>query len=314
MSQANPTALEGQMSDNSLVRPWHISLARKLDRGADPEGRLGALAHIDNHARSRAAAEVRSGDPISLSRPVWIRGSGEATEWSGSDLTFETEMIGDVGLHLDELTVSCHGLRNTHIDGVNHISYQGHFYGGGPAGSDRNANDPSIMDWALSPIVTRGIFVDVPALRGTSWVEDDQPISGDEIEAAIQLGQTQFVPGDALLLYGGRDRFEAAGNEVLPAGKAAQRPGVGRSGGEWIADNKASVVCWDFLDALHPDETRMSVHMLNWAIGLPLVDNCDLTRVRDYVNASARNAGLLTIAPLATPGASGSLVNPVLIF
>jgi hypothetical protein len=57
----------------------------------------------------------------------------------------------------------------------------------------------------------------------------------------------------------------------------------------------------------------MSVHMLIWAIGLALVDNCDLGTAARLMSETRRSSGLLCVSPLAIRGATGSLVNPILI-
>ena len=79
-----------------------------------------------------------------------------------------------------------------------------------------------------------------------------------------------------------------------------------------IAEHGVSIVCWDFLDAFHPDEPLAPVHMLNWAIGLVLVDNCDFGRLRAAGGAPG-STGALVVAPLPIEGATGNNVNPLLL-
>jgi hypothetical protein len=117
-----------------------------------------------------------------------------------------------------------------------------------------------------------------------------------------------FEPGDALLVDMGRDRFEAAGNETTPD----HRPGVGEDGARWIEAHRVSVVCWDFLDAFGAGEPRAPVHLLNWAIGLVLVDNCDFSRLRHALEPG-QVTGALVLAPLPVPAATGCNVSPVVL-
>ena len=42
------------------------------------------------------------------------------------------------------------------------------------------------------------------------------PVGGDDIDAALSAAKTTFEPGDALLLYMGRNRWEAAGGHFNP--------------------------------------------------------------------------------------------------
>ena len=111
------------------------------------------------------------------------------------------------------------------------------------------------------------------------------------------------------LLDMGRDRYEAAGHlyEESPV-----HPGVGADGARWIVDHGVSVVCWDFLDAVHPEEPLAPVHLLTWAIGLVLVDNCDHSRLRRALGGE-RSTCALVVAPLPIVGGTGNNVNPLAI-
>jgi kynurenine formamidase len=188
---------------------------------------------------------------------------------------------------------------------------EGTWYSGWEPGDD---SGPSIMDWAHSGIFTRGVHVNISSVRGTEWVDASAPVKAEDIEAALASGGIRFMPGDALLLDMGRDRFEATGVQMPPAAATELRPGLGVSGVEWIADNDVSVLCWDFLDAVHPEEPRPFAHYLIWATGLAVVDNCDYSSLRSIAHGSASaSIGALVMAPLPIPGGSGCNINPLFI-
>ena len=52
--------------------------------------------------------------------------------------------------------------------------------------------------------------------------------------------------------------------------------------------------------------------MLNWAIGLVLVDNCDHSRLRAGL-APGQATGALVVSPLPIDGATGNNVNPLVL-
>ncbi len=265
-----------------------------------PADRLGTANLVDDVARRRGAAAVRTGKCLSLARPLIDVAMG------GDVHAFALEVFvnnGPTGFAMDRVELRCHGLENTHLDALNHISFDGQFYGG------RLMGDPelsSMADLAMHGLVTRGVVADVPASRGEHWVSSDDPVTGDDIERA--LGPSTFEAGDALLLYMGRDRFEAAGSPS----NGSRRPGVGRSGAEWIADNGVSIVCWDFLDATHENEPPLCVHRLIRAIGLLLVDNCDLAGAV-AAREEGQQTGALVVAPIAIPGGTGCNVTPLFV-
>jgi kynurenine formamidase len=193
---------------------------------------------------------------------------------------------------------------------LNHLSLDRTWHGGCPVDA---LDPPSVVDLAAHGLVTRGVVVDIPTVRGTDWVDPQQPVTGEDIDRALAASGTSFTSGDSLLLYMGRDRFEAAGNLLTGLRDAAIVPGVGRSAAEWIVDNRVSILCWDFLDSNHPDQPFAAVHLLLWAIGLVLVDNCDLSAAAAWSRREQRATGALVVAPLAIPGATGSLVHPFLL-
>ena len=277
---------------------WVRSLTDEARFG--PDDRLGTANHIDAAARRRAAAAVQAGHALSLARPLVDVDSGRDRHAFALEV-FVNE--GDIGFAMDRVELMCHGLVNTHLDALNHISLDGRFYAG------RRAGDPelsSMADLAHHGLLTRGVLADIPRSRGQDWVAVDEPVTGDDIERA--LGGTVFEPGDALLLYMGRDRYEAAGQGAGPV-----RPGVGRSGAEWIVEHDVSLVCWDFLDAGDEREPHLCVHRLICAVGLLLVDNCELSGAAAAAHDAGRMTGALAVAPIAIPGGTGCNVTPILV-
>ena len=59
-------------------------------------------------------------------------------------------------------------------------------------------------------ITTRGVLLDVPKYRGEPFVTIEKPVHGEELEAVAKAQGVAMEPGDALVLYGGREKFSAA--------------------------------------------------------------------------------------------------------
>jgi len=271
--------------------------------------RLGTAHLIDAAAKRRAAASVQSGRTLSLARPLTPHASARGDGRPG----FAVEpyyVDGPIGLGGDHLELDCHGIGNTHLDGLNHIALDRTWYSGWAVDDPEG---PCVADLTGVGLVTRGVLVDVPRLRGTPWVDAEHPVGGDEIDRALAATGTRFEPGDALILHMGRDRWEAAGNRYSDLRGPVRVPGAGRSAGEWIADHDVSILCWDFLDSNHPSEPLAPIHLLIWGIGLLLVDNCALSAVAEALDAAGRATGALVVAALAVPGGTGCTVNPLLL-
>ena len=56
-----------------------------------------------------------------------------------------------------------------------------------------------------------------------------------------------------------------------------------------------------------------SAHVLTWAIGLLLLDNCDFAALRRGHARGARVAGALVVSLLAVEGANGVNLNPLVL-
>ncbi len=282
---------------------WLRELAARQRFGS--QDRLGTVNLIDGKARQRAMAAASGAATAGLARTL-APGDGQRRDGKPA---FELEVFytdGPIGMGSDHLELDCHGLLNTHVDGLNHLAIDGCWYGGWPV-TDPAA--PSIDDFAGSGLLVRAVHADIPAARGAQWVDAMRPVTGDDIERALAHAGLRLQPGDALLLDMGRDAFEAAGHEY----EGSPRPGLGLDGARWIAEHDVSVLCWDFLDANHPDEPLITGHGLNWAIGLLLIDNCSFSAFRAAADATGRREGALVVGVLPMPGATGCNVNPVVV-
>jgi kynurenine formamidase len=284
-----------------------------------PGDRLGTANHIDAAARLRAAAAIVTGDCVPLARPI-VEGAGDE---AGASISVDCSLVqlpdfngrpwGSGGMPLDaagDVThVSAHGRTNTHLDALNHMGRGGRWYSGFAV------DDPdghSLVPLADHGLFTRGVLVDVPAVRGTDWVDSEQPVTGEDLDAALAATGTVFEPGDALLLYMGRDRYEAAGREMQIGGRQPT-PGAGAGVARWIVEHRASMLCWDFLDAMWPEQPDFPVHLLIWAIGLLLVDNAHLGGAAEQVRRTGRATGAFVVTPPAIPRATGALVQPLFL-
>jgi len=294
---------------------WLDTVAAEARFGADDK--IGTANYIDSAARQRAAESIKTGACLSLARPLVL-------ESDDPDATLKTQVTvepcetfghrppfvgGPVMFGADVVQVYAHGQQQTHLDAINHIGRNNQWYNGFAVD---DPNGPDLAGIVNHKLFTRAVVCDIPAVRGTKWVDPTQPVMGNDIDAALKAGGVSFERGDALILYMGRDRYEAAGNVMdLYAGCAT--PGAGSDAARWLVEHEASLVCWDFLDGVSDGEPVFQVHMLIWAIGLLLVDNCDLGPVAAAVHESGQITGGLVVAPPALPRATGSLVSPLFI-
>ena len=284
---------------------WLASLHARDRFGA--RDRAGTANLIDAAARARGIAALTTGVPVSLARAL---PPDPATTGDSVGFAMEVrveDLAPPVVMASDHVEIDCHGLHGTHVDALNHMGRDRTWYGGW---SVDDPDGPSVADLADAGMVTRAVFADIPVVRGTQWVDPDEPVTGADIDAALGAAGVTFAPGDALLLCMGRDLWEAEGNRYAMSGRS---PGAGVGAAEWVADHGVSILGWDFLDAGHPDQPPGAVHGLIWALGLVLVDNCDFGAARAAFAAAGTTTGLLVVAPLRIPGGTGCTVNPLVL-
>jgi kynurenine formamidase len=286
---------------------WIRALAAKRPFGEDD--RRGTANLIDAAARARAAACIKTGESVSLARPLLQEDFSTAERPTVLHETWYRTSPDGTGWGLDHLVLNPHGMQNTHLDALNHVAVDGTFYGGRPV---RDPEQGSVEAIAPAGLVTRAVYVDVPRLRGTEWA--DRPVDGADIDAALAAAKLSLEPGDALCLDMGRDRFEAATGHPLGGPETEQDAGGGLSpdGARWVAEHGVSILAWDMLDSRQAKAEHASAHILTWAIGLLLLDNCDFAALRN-AGGGTRVAGALVISPLAVEGANGANLNPLVV-
>ncbi|MFD7206589.1 cyclase family protein [Streptomyces sp. NPDC059893] len=331
---------ESQTADDlgpDPLAPWlrEIADAHEAARHVDTVQCRGSVALIDEAARLRGVAQVKLGRALSLEREIETRpgrladgreiAEAEKRDWQrlGIDELPEGHGSVELAVHVgiygrhahggETIKYDVHGVHNTHLDGLSHIGADNGWHGPIPAAASRTDED-TMVNWAQHGIATRGVLLDIAAARGVDWITAEEPVTAAELDTALAKTGVTLAPGDALIIYQGRDRYEAAGH-VYPSGAAAvRRPGIGEDGAKWIAAQQPGLVLWDFHDARDNPGGALEVHSLIYAIGLCLVDNCLLGPAAATLKAAGTSTGLLVAAPTAIHRSTGVLVNPLLLY
>ena len=68
----------------------------------------------------------------------------------------------------------------------------------------------SIEHWKEG-IITRGVLLDVPKHRGGAYVTQETPVHGWELEDIAKEEGVDLEPGDALVVYSGREKWNEDG-------------------------------------------------------------------------------------------------------
>lgn len=281
---------------------------------------LGALNYITPEKRARAAGLVREGKTVSLSLPL-------ATIPSPDNPTPVTHCMLETGdvvsaafplpYSADYFAIAPHGLANTHLDALCHVFYQGKMYNGYPV-ADVNVHGAKngAIDAIREGIVARGVVLDIPRVRGKRWLEPKEAIVPEDLAAAEKAQGVQVEEGDVLFVRTGRHaRIRSVGPwNSIQEGLAGLHP----SCLPWLHERRIAAMGSDGASDIFPsgyDDLVAPIHLVTIvAMGVHLIDNCDLEAVTEACAARSRWAFLLMIAPLVLNRGTASPVNPLAVF
>jgi kynurenine formamidase len=292
------------------VEGFHRSLSNWGRFGARDQ--LGTLNFVTAERRVSAARLVRSGRCVSLARslptqpaienpaPVVHLMMGTATEgWGG-----------------DYFAIATHGFATSHIDALCHIFHDGRLYNGYPI---ERVTAHGALELAIHElrdgIVSRGVLLDVPRVRGAPHLEPGEAIVPEELERAESLAGVRVGGGDILLVRTGRwARYQALG----PWDPRERIAGLDARCLPWLHAREVAALGCDGVSDVVPsrvDGVPMPIHTVGIvAVGLHLLDNLDLEALASACAAEGRWEFLLTVAPLILFRGTGSPVNPIAVF
>ncbi len=277
------------------------------------DDQVGAPNLITEEKVREATALVAQGRSISLSRPIMISPDDAPDPRWGYVMNRLPERSGGAGSD-DVLTLGCHGLTVTHLDALGHLWDASSMWGGRRSTevvTDRGLTWGGIEHWR-NGLVTRGVLLDVPGHRNAPYVALGEPVHGWELDEICDAQGVDVGPGDAVLVYCGRDRWEAA----EPGGvERPERPGLHASCLRFLSERDTPMLVWDMIDAApHGYPIPWAVHGAISNFGIALVDNADLATLATTCRTEGRFEFMLVVAPLVVVGATGTPVNPLVIW
>ncbi len=275
--------------------------------GADDQ--LGAANLLTDATRRQAIALAKTGTTVSLSHNLLTDKADDNTS------PFERTMLG--ANTMDNYRVSYHGYAHSHVDALCHILYKGQTYNGYPTAE---VNTPAGcvklgIENLKQGVITRGILIDIPLLRGVAYLEPGTPIYVEDIEAWERRAGITIGPGDAILLRTGR---WARRDQVGPWAVGRNAAGFHASIAPWIKARGVALVGSDAAQDVVPSMVEgigLPVHtLLLTGMGINLLDNQDLEALSATAARLKRWSFMLTIAPLAVAGGTGSPANIIATF
>jgi kynurenine formamidase len=162
----------------------------------------------------------------------------------------------------------------------------------------------------VGSLMTRGVLIDVAALKGVEMLPTSYEITPEDLQAALKRQNLTLEAGDAVIINTGWSRLWGKENQRY----AVASPGIGVAAAEWIARQNPMLVGADNLSVEivpNPDKSiNLPVHQIMLVVnGIHLIENLKL---HDLVAKGVYEFAFI-VQPLKIQGATGSTVAPMAI-
>jgi kynurenine formamidase len=162
----------------------------------------------------------------------------------------------------------------------------------------------------VGALITRGVLVDVAALKGVEMLPDAYEITPADLQQALERQKLTLQPGDAVLIHTGWGRLWAKDN----ARYVKSCPGIGIAAATWLAKQDPMLVGsdnWPVEVGPNPDpQLSLPVHQFMLVVsGIHLLENMKL----DELASKRVHEFAFIVQPLKMQGFTGSTVAPIAI-
>ena len=307
----NPTPMTKADVDTiaAKVRNW--------GRWGDDDER-GTLNLITPAKQAAALALATEGTVVSCALPLPVRVAPDNRVPVQHHVLRAGDALSTEGLQFtaDWFSIAPHGMATTHLDALCHVFTNGKMYNGYPASEVRTtgARKNSIMA-GKDGLMSRGVLLDIPGLRGTDWLEPGEAITAADLDAAEQRQGITIEAGDILLIRTGRDaRRDEHGPWDIQEGLA----GLYADCLPFLHERGVAVLGCDGVSDVLPSRIEGSfqpIHEIAIAeMGIHIIDNMQLGRLTEACVERNRYGFLFVLAPLHLEKGTASPVNPLAIF
>lgn len=159
-------------------------------------------------------------------------------------------------------------------------------------------------------LMTRGVLIDVAALKGVDTLPDTYEITVEDLQAALKRENVSLEAADAVIIHTGWGRLWDS--DVSRYGKG--NPGIGVAAAEWLVRQNPMLVGADTPPvevSPNPDKrVNTPIHQIMLVVnGIHLLENLKL----DELAAKRVYEFAFLLEPLKLQGATGSTVAPVAV-
>jgi len=300
------TAQSNRNVTAATVENWMTELSNwgRWGRG----DQLGALNLITPAKRVEAAKLVKTGVSVSLAHNYSVNPD------LGLPPPFDQEisMLSTPGEYvMERVSFSYHGGIHSHLDALCHVLWQGEMYNGF---SKSDVNEDGCQKLGIANvkqgILTRGILMDIPRLKGVDYLPPGTAVYIEDLEAWEEQTGVRVSSGDVI--------FVRTGRWATPGSAGSGSAGLHASVAPWLRERDVAIVGGDYANDAIPSGVQgvfLPIHQLTIvAMGVRLFDNLDLEALAEEAVRQGRWEFMLSASPIPVEGGVGSPMNPIATF
>jgi kynurenine formamidase len=283
-----------------------------------PDDERGALNYLTPERVAAAGALVQNGRTVSLSRPLNTESEPDNPEPADHHMTLlgEHDSAEALAFVKDYIGVDYHNDSHTHLDALCHVSWEGSLYNGRPANSvSATGAGFGAVEVLKDGLIGRGVLLDVPRVRGVTWLEPGDSVLPGDLEEAERSEGVNVGEGDILLV---RTGHATRLDELGPWDVGGLKAGLHPSCAEFLAARRVAALGCDSNSDTAPavvEGVGFPMHVLTLAaMGVHLLDYLHLRALARACEEAGRWEFLFVGAPLRIEGGTGSPLNPIAIF
>ena len=211
----------------------------------------------------------------------------------------------------EEIVIGELGQIGTQFDGFSHQGIDGGFYNCFKQEQIATRNGFSKLGIEnVGALMTRGVLIDVAALKGVELLPDSYEITVQDLRDALARENISLQAGDAVIVHTGWGKLWGKDN----ARYIKTDPGIGVAAAEWLATQSPMLVGsdnWSVEVNPNPDPKIGSpVHQILLAVnGIHMLESLKL----DELAAKQVYEFAFILEPLKLRGATGSTVAPIAV-
>ena len=272
----------------------------------------GAANHMKPETVLRAARLIRTGQVFELGRVLSASMPLSPTR-SFELLTKRTVMSPESNRRgsNEEMVLAEIGQVGTQFDGFAHQTVGNSMYNCFKVDDVSTRNGFSKLGIEhVGAIMTRGVLIDVAALKGVAVLPDTYEITVADLQGALARQKLTLQPGDAVIIHTGWGTLWGKDN----ARYMKTSPGLGATAGEWVARQDPILVGADnsAVNVTPNSDKAVSnpIHQIMLVInGIHILEHMKL----DELAAARAYEFALVLEPLKLQGATGSTVAPIAV-